>query len=528
MNIHNKAFLITLLFLPLLLLPIIFLLYESVYDKSGRWSFDILLSIIMSSRQLGLLKNSVLLAGGTAIFSLLIGIPFAFFISRTDLPFRRLFSSVYLVPFLIPPYMQAIIWTKMLAPDYLINPGPVQLTMPTIFSIPGGIFISTLSMLPLVILIVSSGINTVDHTLEEVSLLKKGIVTTIGKITLPMVAPHIAFSGLLVFIFTLINFEVADILRIKVYPMEIFINFSAYYDEKQATILSIPLMLLAMGLLTSITIFFKGKSYIVLHWTSPEKALIKLGIYRTPAMLFAAFIIILSVIIPLFVLILGAGNPGIYLQVLQLSKEVIWYSLWTSLTSSVIMVFFCFFTAYCIVRTSGSTRYFIDYFTLIPLGVPSVVLVIGLIKVWNQPYIDWVYGSSLILIIGYIAGYSALIIRIIAPFIEQISQDLEYAASLSNKNWISILQTIIIPLALPGITTGFIIGFIVCIGNLGTSLLVVSPGKSTVPIAIYNYMHYGSEKMVFALCLVLIFFIILALLILLFTFKKMHKKVFQC
>jgi iron(III) transport system permease protein len=46
--------------------------------------------------------------------------------------------------------------------------------------------------------------------------------------------------------------------------------------------------------------------------------------------------------------------------------------------------------------------------------------------------------------------------------------------------------------------------FILSVGELGTTLLVIPPGRETIVIKIYNLMHYGAEQMVAALCVILI------------------------
>ena len=50
----------------------------------------------------------------------------------------------------------------------------------------------------------------------------------------------------------------------------------------------------------------------------------------------------------------------------------------------------------------------------------------------------------------------------------------------------------------------FFIVFILAFGELGTTLLVMPPGRETIPIKIYNLMHYGAEDLVAALCIILI------------------------
>ncbi|MBN1290983.1 MAG: hypothetical protein JXB48_04010 [Candidatus Latescibacteria bacterium] len=73
---------------------------------------------------------------------------------------------------------------------------------------------------------------------------------------------------------------------------------------------------------------------------------------------------------------------------------------------------------------------------------------------------------------------------------------------------------------------GFVTGFILFLGNLGTVLLIVSPGHSTVPITIYNYLHYGSHEAVCALCLVLVLLICGAAALLHCLFKNSRTKLF--
>jgi iron(III) transport system permease protein len=50
----------------------------------------------------------------------------------------------------------------------------------------------------------------------------------------------------------------------------------------------------------------------------------------------------------------------------------------------------------------------------------------------------------------------------------------------------------------------FFIVFVLSLGELSTTLLIIPPGRETIPIKIYNLMHYGAEQEVAALCLILV------------------------
>ena len=55
-----------------------------------------------------------------------------------------------------------------------------------------------------------------------------------------------------------------------------------------------------------------------------------------------------------------------------------------------------------------------------------------------------------------------------------------------------------------GLAAAFVIVFILTMGELGVTLLVVPPGVETLPVRIYNLMHYGADAAVAALSLILV------------------------
>ncbi len=511
----NKKFLVLiLLFTFIIFLPILFLFVESFRAEGGGISLTPLKNLLLSPRQIHLMVNSLILASGTTVSALLIGVPLAFFIQRTDVPFRRFFYFAYLIPLLIPPYMQALIWTKFFGSVSVqtLDSLSTEFSYFSIYSFSGGIFVFTLAFFPFVTLITSSGLNSVSRSLEEVSLMSKGGFKTIRGVTLPLVTPHITSAAILVFVFTLVNFEVADILRLKVYPMEIFINFSAYYDVKAATILSLPLIITSLFLIWWQMWFMRGKSYVSFTLTKKQTTLFSLGKGRQFFLIFPASVFVVSVMIPLATLIKGAGPIENYLIAFSNSRDQLFYSIYVSALASFCMVGFSFAISYCLERSKGVIRDLLEFLTQTPFGIPSIVLGIGLIKVWNQPGIDWVYSTSMILIFGYVAGYSPFVIKIISTKIRQIDREFEEAGILGTGSSLLVFVRILIPLSLPGIVAGFLTGFVLSLSNLGTALLVVAPGRATIPIKIYNLLHYGAEDMVYALSLILIMIIAFSLL----------------
>jgi len=516
-----------LIFGIIVLLPIMFMVFSSIWSD-GQLSLSSYRELLFDKRQIGLIKNSFGLSLGTTFLSLAIGVPLAFLSAKTNFWGRKLLGIAYLIPILIPPYMHAIVWAHLLSKNGLVNQCFAQLfslkeTPFDIYGLPGAIFIMTLAYFPFVTMLTASGLRSIDRRMEEASLLHHGPWKTIKGITLPLVAPHILCGTFFVFIFSVINFGVPDILRLRVYPLEIFIQFSAYYNEKAAMALSMPLVALTFLLIVLQKWYMKDRSYVNLASGFEETKRYHLGRLQGLACIFAFTVLFLSVVTPIAVLLKVAGPLSTYVKVLETSKTQIGYSIVIALLGGFSMVCLAFFISYFIERMSGQTRNLAEFATLIPFAIPATVLGIGMIKMWNRPITDVIYGSSLIIILGYVAHFIPFTTRITSSALKQVNPRLEEMAFLVTNNWFKVIGKIVLPLMRPGLLAAFFIGFILSIGDMGTTLLIMPPGKTTLPVKIYNLMHYGAEQMVAALCLILIGIILAFSGIFYLSYKKVAK-----
>ena len=232
----------------IVLAPILFLVLSPFWHE-GHISRLYLQELILSSRQLNLLKTSILLAGTATCLSLLLGLPYALLVERTDIPGRSLFGLAYLISLLIPPYMQAIVWDSLLAKGgwiaelltfFIGRPFDVSPFWAAALSF-------SLAYYPFVTLLTIGGLRGIESSYEEAGVLHCGTWSSLSRITVPLAAPHIISGAVFVFIFSIIDFGVPDIFRLRVYPVEIFIQFSGLYDEKAAVVLAFPLLLVLAG-----------------------------------------------------------------------------------------------------------------------------------------------------------------------------------------------------------------------------------------------------------------------------------------
>ncbi|QIQ21746.1 molybdate ABC transporter permease subunit [Zophobihabitans entericus] len=120
-----------------------------------------------------------------------------------------------------------------------------------------------------------------------------------------------------------------------------------------------------------------------------------------------------------------------------------------------------------------------------------------------------------------------LVVRSIRLSIESIDLRLENVARTLGATRLRIFFTITLPLALPGILMGIVLGFARCLGEFGATITFVSniPGETrTLPLAMYTLIESpNGEQAAMRLCVIAI---ILSLGALLFSdwLLRWHKR----
>ncbi len=511
-------------FFVIALLPLVYMFGTSFFVE-GSFSFGNYVQVFTDYRQITLFFRSLYISLGASILSLVFGVLLAVIIVRTDIPGKSFFKLCYLFPLLIPSYIHSLAWIDILGVNGAVNNflcGVFNLSSPPIavYGTGGVIFVLFLSYFPFVTLLCAAGLESIDGRLEEASLLKYGWVKTIKSITFPVIFPYILSGVLFVFIFSICNYGVPDLLRVKTYPVEIFVKFSAFYNTGAAVATAVPLVFVALLIVYFQKKVMKGRSYVTIETGARRAGLIKLNKWKTPALFYVFVILALAVLLPLVDLILVTGDPSVFVKAVSSTWKQMFFTCIVAIISSLIMVFISFILSYYIERSSGKRKECIDIMTVLPFAIPATVLGIGLISVWNNEWSNFIYGSVMILIIGFSARFIPFTVRILQSTMKQVNRHVEEAAQLCAEGWFKSVRKILIPLTLPGILTAWYIGYVLCLGELGTTLLVIPPGKATLTLRMYSLMHYGATEMVSALSLMLIIMAILPFPVLMWVKKS--------
>lgn len=135
----------------------------------------------------------------------------------------------------------------------------------------------------------------------------------------------------------------------------------------------------------------------------------------------------------------------------------------------------------------------IDGLALLPAALPGVVVGVGLILAWNQPF--WPatpYGTWGILLLSYTCLLLPYPVRYVGAALAQIGPNLEAAARVHGASAARALRRIVLPLVLPALAASMLMVFAVASRELVTSLLLAPAGVQTVSIYVWRQFEQGS------------------------------------
>ncbi len=490
------------------LLPLLVMLVESL-TVDGAWSFAYYHELFSSTRAFALLQNSFLLAAMTTLLATAGGVPLALLLARTDLPLRGVFTILFTIPLLVPPYVTAVSWFDLLGRQGLLSrvlgEAAGQWTSSQLFGLPGCVLVLVPAFLPIQLLLTMAYLHSVDRRLEEAGILVAGWGTVLRKITLPLILPGIALGATLVFLLTLGELGVPAFLRYEVFAVESLTQFAAFHNFGAATAAAVPLALVTLLVLFAEWRFF-GSRLLPLRMTAPAgpSEPIRLGRLRPGLLLVVGSACCFLVLLPLAGLAVQSASRIAYADALARAGDSVLRSIGYAAAGASLLTALGFFLGYLVHgRTPGLSR-FTDGLTLFLFAVPGTVTGIGLVGLWNAPATAFIYASPWIVLIGYVSQYAALTTRATLATLNQIPASMEEAAQVAGASWLRRMVRIVVPLSGRGLLAAWLLAYIFCLRDLGITMIVYPPGGDTLPVRTFTLMANGPPDLIAALCILMV------------------------
>jgi iron(III) transport system permease protein len=151
-------------------------------------------------------------------------------------------------------------------------------------------------------------------------------------------------------------------------------------------------------------------------------------------------------------------------------------------------------------RTTLPGRRLLDYASLVPLGLPGIVVAVALVQFWLRVPVP-IYGTLLIILLAYTGRYVPLAVRAANAAFRQVDPSLEETARVTGGSWLQTFRRVTLPLARPGLFAGWLLVFVPALQELSASILLFSSGSMTLAVAVYNLYETGYLEPVAALAI---------------------------
>jgi putative spermidine/putrescine transport system permease protein len=153
---------------------------------------------------------------------------------------------------------------------------------------------------------------------------------------------------------------------------------------------------------------------------------------------------------------------------------------------------------------------------LLPLIVPGIVLGIALYVFQVEAEIATglpLLGSLGGLLAGHVLIVIPWTVRLVSASLAGLDRSIEEAAqSLGADRWVTF-RRVTLPAIRPGVVAAALFSFVSSFGNLELSLFLVGPGRTTLPIAIIQYLEWKIDPTIAAVSVLQIALIGAAMLV---------------
>jgi iron(III) transport system permease protein len=471
-----------------LVLPLAFLLFEA--HGAGT---STILRLVFRPLTATLLWNTVRLTVLVTALCAVIGTAAAWFVERTDLPGRRVWAVLVVVPLAIPDFVVSFGWSSLST---------------WVQGFRGAVLVMTLAVYPLVYLPVAASFRNADPGQEEVARsLGAGRLRTFWRITLGQARGAILGGCLLVTLVLLAEYGAFEILGYQTFTTEIFTEFNVSFNVPTASALSLVLVLLSLAVLSGEGLA-RGRGRVSRSGPLAQRVAAprRLGRARIPVLAGFFALVALALGVPIAAAVywmLEAGHPSLTGVSLL---DATWHTALYSGLAAALATLMALPMALLAVRHRGRVYQLLERSTYLVLAVPGLVIALALSYFTERYANGFLYQSASLLVLAYAILFFPLALVGVRASVTQAPPALEEVARSLGQRRLSVLWRVTLPLVAPGLAAAFCLVFLEAVTELTATLILIPTGVQTLATQFWAYQQnlaYG-QAAPFALAIIAI------------------------
>jgi iron(III) transport system permease protein len=510
---------LALLLCGLVLLPLLWLVYYSVTDKAGALTVGNFVRLARDQSFVEAFLRTFGIAIGVSLSSVAVGTPLAWLVARTDMPLRRAIRVLVTASFVTPPFLGAIAWEILAAPNagtlnkwyqWLFGLDAYE-NLFNIYTVEGLIFVMTCYAFPYVFVLLANAIERIPGDLEDASaILGGGRWHTARRVVLPMVLPSLLAGALIAFLQAMTQFGAPAILALPagfhVITTKIWSLFQFPPNPQLAAAAALPLLVVTVLLLRGQQWLLGRRGYTVVGGKSGSARLVPLGAWRWPALAFAVAVVALPVLLPYGALlktaiVRTASDPlalenltfhNIHFVFAELSSTQL--ALQNTFVlggiAATLGTLLALVVAYVATRRLVIGAPLLGALATAPVAIPGIVLGVGLFLAYTRPPLV-LYGTAWIVILGFVTIELPAAYQQLQAALRGLHPELEEASRILGATRLKALRQITAPLLVTSVVAAWCFIFIGAIRELSAMIMLTTANTKLVSVIIYDLNESG-------------------------------------
>ncbi|MGH2718826.1 MAG: ABC transporter permease [Actinomycetota bacterium] len=471
-----------------LALPLVFLLR----DAAGAGASTV--AHLLWRRLTGeLLWNTARLTVTVTVLCAAVGTAAAWFVERTDLPGRRVWAVLVVVPLAIPDFVVSFGWASLST---------------WIHGFRGAVIVMTLAVYPLVYLPVAASFRNADPGQEEVARsLGAGRWRTFWRVTIGQARVALLGGCVLVALVLLAEYGAFEILGFQTFTTTIFSEFNVSFNIAAACALSLVLILLsALVLGGDAAARRRGRVDRAGSFASRVGGRRPLGRATLPVL--AGFLVLVG---------LGLGVPvgaciyWMFARTTHMLNGVsvlgaTWHTALYGVLTGLLATAMALPVALLAVRHRSRAHQLLERSTYLVLAMPGLVIALALSYFTEHYAGGHLYQTMPLLVLAYAILFFPLALVGVRASVAQAPPNIEEVARSLGQRPLAVLRRVTLPLVLPGLGAAFCLVFLSVMTELTATLILIPNGVQTLATQFWAYqqnLSYG-QAAPFALMIIAI------------------------
>lgn len=460
----------------LAILPIVFVVLEARgASASAAWH------LLVRPRVGGLLANTLgLLAAATVTCSVL-GVAAAWCVERTDVPGRRAWTVLLVLPLAVPEFVSSFGWVSF---------------FPSMQGFWAALLVTTLAYYPFVYLPAAAMLRAGDPALEETAQsLGLGRWRTFWRVSVPQVRLAALGGALIIALHLLAEYGAFAQLRFPTFAVEIYSQYQLGFDGASAALLSLVVVAISVVVLGA-ELGLRGRARYarVGGGAARRHTRIQLGRSRPLALAGLAALVALALGLPLTALVywIAQGSSSTLPSGSIVGAAGTTFGL--AALAALATIAIALPIALLAVRYPTPLSALLERCSYLARALPGVVIGLALVS-FSVRAVRAIYQTPALLVLAYVILFLPLALATVRAALAQIPPRLEEVAqSLGDRPARAFARTTL-PLLAPGLAAAASLVFLSTVTELTATLLLRPTGTETLATHFWTYasaLSYGA------------------------------------